>query len=353
MVEQSGVGGPDDRPLIEEHEQLGVISPILLTNELLDDIAEPLVRALSSAPADFLEKYRFENFFPKAGRRYCIETGYMSPALAEAVEDLGLGYFRSSDLVPSWWELRTSVRIGAAFESSLRERLAARNNMSVAGIQTLPIPGSGAWRRGEFENFLFNADQLRPRRPSLGDAEMVAAILAIKIVMPANLSSIPLPKLIAFKSAHRTELTNFQNYLHQFLESSLGDILTQTEDLEELRQIIDVEYKRQLLPALQDLEEAMYSQGFSAAWGALSLRSVSGPALATALGHSLNVDGMGKILITGSGFALSYVDIWRQARKNLAQLRKESPQSYLLSLKKFESNSLVSQIRHMGRQQFK
>lgn len=152
------------------------------------------------------------------------------------------------------------------------------------------------------------------------------AMLAIESVMPRNLGSIHIDRVLKIRQTLAEELTAFRSFVSE-----------QRQDLEEIAKTRDSDVRAEqfathleekIKQPVKQLRKGYRLLNIETIKGLITVESVALPAVASSALHSLPV------MAAVAGVSLVVGNAWWQRKETLRQLASNSPASYLLSLDK-------------------
>lgn len=166
-----------------------------------------------------------------------------------------------------------------------------------------------------------------------GDADGPAlefAMLALRSVIPKDISSLPVQKIIEIRRRHAEEIIAFQQAI-QTITNSVPEAISDNSEVGAI--YLHALYEKTLEPELRRLKSSLNRSGIDSVFGAMSVK-VQAPQLITS---GAAIFGIGALhlnpLMMGAGAAvMCLIPRFRRQRAEAQKLRAESPAAYLLRL---------------------
>jgi hypothetical protein len=290
-------------------------------------------------------------FAPRSGRRSTFMDEWIPWNLAKAVADAGIGYAKENS---AGWEIfRCPREVGQIYSSALAGRIANQRLLSTADSVHCPYSGASEWDAATISDFLLLPPSVTSVIPSSQLAEKLMAIVALQAVLPQDLSKLTIPQIVELRNKHRLELNAFQEFLQKIANSDtvLSAVGTPVAS-EALMELIQVEYERRIVPQLIELEKSMNKMGLTTVWNSLSIKTAAPPIVAQAAAPLLGAGPLMHTLMISSGIAVGAIGLIRDSYIARSKLRKESPLTYMLSLKRIDASMITELHRRTPRANF-
>jgi hypothetical protein len=261
--------------------------------------------------------------------------------LVEVLQQSGLGTFRSldGDMDEEW--LGVHPKIGQAYMTALASSMGRRGALSVVSDNpNFAIAGCGFPVRQLFVN-LIDADDARLASAYGERASSMLGIAAIENVLPANIASIPVEKIIEFRNESIEERARYR----EAVARATGH-LTDVSDPEALRDHLEISGPR-IRAAVQSLQGRMDSLLGDTVTGVVGV-SKDLPGLAGIVVATLGIS-MTNPFVAGAGIAFNaYRAVRDKRRENDALL--EQPYAYLVSMQEqLGMTGFLGRLRSGGR----
>jgi hypothetical protein len=170
------------------------------------------------------------------------------------------------------------------------------------------------------------------------------AMLALQSVIPKDIGSLPVQKIIEIRRRHIDELTSFQQ-ASQTVVSSIPEALASATP-EAGAMYLQSLFDKTLEPELLQLKESLRRSGVDAVLGSMSVK-VESPQLLTTGAAALGFGAahLNPLMMGVGAIILCLVPGVRRRRKEAQQLRAASPAAYLLRLEEeLQPASLASDM---------
>ena len=181
----------------------------------------------------------------------------------------------------------------------------------------------------------------RLTQAALGDVDLVSAdaseteietatvFVAFESVVPADISSLPVERILAFREKYPTERARFQKRVASFIKAR--EWLNEIQQPKVLARHIQSEFDKEMKPELQELREKHREIGIETVQGVLAMQ-ITVPLAVTQVAALLGVaaNPIGSLV---AGAALAAIPILRDRRKANREL-KTSDVSYLMRVER-------------------
>lgn len=157
-------------------------------------------------------------------------------------------------------------------------------------------------------------------------AHQMAAI-ALQSVLPKDIASVPVEKIIQVRQKHRAELTAFQEHIHEFITTL--DSIQQIDDPRALQAHLEAAYDREIKPQVDDLRKYLKSLAIDTVTGILNIKVVLPPLLASA-GAALHLAPVPPEVAGTVAIACSVFPVLQKKRSEIYGTIHKSPAAYLL-----------------------
>lgn len=267
-----------------------------------------------------------------------IHVSKVDWTVVEMLEDSGLAVIqpgRGGDWVGMHPEL------ASAYVCALTERIVTENRLHPVTNQLLPHTALSDWTLDRLVQVLVDeplteANELRPQetatrrfsiRRTEEDLSDAFVFLAFETVVPANLDTVPVEKVIEARSRFGTELDAFRSYVTDQAQqlAELQDV----RDLPVFQEHLSTEVQHAVTMQLTQLRERLRSIGLDSIRALANIKSVALPPLAAAAAETAGLPPA----VTGSAALAACVVTapvqWRRQRRDAI---RECPVGYLFQL---------------------
>jgi hypothetical protein len=250
-----------------------------------------------------------------------IHISKVNPQLIDSVIDSGLGVLAEGR--GGRW-LGIHPELASAYMCALIEQVAIRERLHPVTDQDLPHAALSGWSVERLVEVLLgeplgNGGQTQP-----GDVLDWYVHLAFETVVPANLATVPIDKIIEVRQKFDAELDEFRAHVTKHVEQ-LAD-LTTVSDLGVFLDYIRNDVERSVSRKLEELRERLRSVGLESVRALANVKSLALPPVIATAAQSAGLSP----LATGSAvLAASMMSAPAKFRKKRRQAISESPVGYL------------------------
>jgi hypothetical protein len=257
---------------------------------------------------------------------YIYASGKMTPRLESALVDEGLG-------VP----VRAHGLIGMHPQLAFVYMHALASKMATSVMYPLTDDdfdhAAAGCAAGRIAEALLGFSTGGPQRA--GDAEDPAlefAMLALQSVIPKDISSLPVQKIIEVRRRHADELAAFQQATQAIIDSLPEAVASASPDVAAL--YLQSLYEKTLEPELRRLKAGLSRSGVDSVIGSMGVKVAAPPELATSGAAILGIGALhlNPVMMGAGAVVLCLVPRIRRQRSEAKQLRASSPAAYLLRL---------------------
>ncbi|AWZ08826.1 MULTISPECIES: DUF6236 family protein [unclassified Streptomyces] len=264
-----------------------------------------------------------------------VYRGEVDPRLRAALTDSGLALpARSARFrgVADAGFLAMSPELAWVYKCALTEELARLGGYAPTTDHTASHTASQGWDAERIARALLDrgsAPGFRP--PDTVDGGLVDAVgmLAVRIVLPADLHRVDIEKIIELRTTHAAAFDRFGQAVTdtaEALKSDLADVLLP----QAARRYLEREVDRRFRIPLADLEDAVRSLNGDTVFSAANVAFTLPPLLGLAVGQFSG----NPAVATGLGAAFGITGAVRGARQRKRAALAGSPVAYLLSVKR-------------------
>lgn len=268
----------------------------------------------------------------------------MMPMLQDAFVNTGLAQpDRNRD--PRWVGMHP--KFASVYMTALAEEMGARRGLHPATDETLDhVAVSGATLERLTQALLGDVELLGPK-PTQHEVEVQMATIALESVIPRDIKSVPVEKIISVRKKYPKALAAFQEHVH----SLVADLrqLQEVKDAPALKAHLEAEYEKKVKPELDELRKQLKSLQIDAVTGAFSMQFSIPPLVATgaaAVGLAVN-----PLLAAGGGLALSLIPAIRDKQKQAREAVKSTHAAWLMRVEEdLKPATLTSWVSTSARQ---
>jgi hypothetical protein len=270
-----------------------------------------------------------------------VHASKIGPEIVDAAVDAGLavtGPGRGGTWVGMHPEL------ASVYTCALTERVALEDQLQPVTDQELPHTALSGWTLDRLVHMLVDRptahdDQPRPHPDSV-DAFV---FLAFATVVPANLDTVPVEKIIEVRSKFGAELDAFRAYVAEQVQefAALDDV----RDLAVFEEYLQIEVQRTVTAQLSELRERLRSVGLESIHALANVKSVALPPLAALAAETAGVPAAFTVPAALAACVVSAPVQWRRQRRAAIE---ESPVSYLFQLEQqVNPPTLIDRLRRV------
>lgn len=274
---------------------------------------------------------------------YIYASGKMTPQLESALIDTGLGVpVRAHGLVGM------HPQLAFVYMHALASKMATSVMCPLTDDDFDHVASGCATDRIAAALLDFPTGQVAPH----GDGEdptLEFAMLALQSVIPKDISSLPVQKIIEIRRRHLEELAAFQQATQTIIDSLPEAAASVNPEVGAM--YLQALYEKTLEPQLRRLKSSLHRSGVDSVFGAMSVK-VQAPQLVTS---GAAIFGIGALhlnpVMMGTGaVVMCFIPRIRRQRAEAQRLRAESPAAYLLRLEEeLRPASLASDIAAKAR----
>lgn len=270
---------------------------------------DPITRAAAPPGSDTRLAYVF---YEKMSSR--LQDAFLNTGLAQPE--------RAGD--PRWVGMHP--RMASVYMTALAEEIAANRGLHPTTDECLAhVAVSGATLERLAQALLGDVKLTGPASTQ-HEIEVQMATVALESVIPRNIKSVPVEKIISLRKNHPAALAAFQVYLNGLVAEMRQ--LQEVKDASALKAHLEVEYEKKLKPELDELRKQLKSLQIDAVTGAFNMQ-FSIPPLAATGAAALGLD-VNPLLAVGGGLALGLIPVIRDKQKQAREALKSSPAAWLM-----------------------
>lgn len=230
-------------------------------------------------------------------------------------------------------------QIAAVYMCALADRLSRRNSLATITDEPALHTALNGWGTGTLAHVLL--DGLPSQAPEPGSPDEVARVftlMAVTTVLPRDLSSIPMEKIVAAREKLLPSMNGYRQYL-QSLAERFAELAT-VSDPGMLREHLDILVRGEIEPQVAELESKLRASGMQPIRSVLSMKALTPPAL---LAFATSHLGLPPVVSAAGAVAACFAGAAVDARQRARDASKESPVSYLVGLKReLSARDLIS-----------
>ncbi|RKT82696.1 hypothetical protein SAMN05421805_104167 [Saccharopolyspora antimicrobica] len=228
----------------------------------------------------------------------------------------------------------------------LAEQVASQNHLHPVTDQVLPHAAVSGWTVERIAAALLGDHRISRSEREPGDPLGAFVLTAFETVVPANLASVPVGKIVEIRQKFGVELDAFREYVTGQVEQMSG--IEDVQDFTLFQEHIHNEVQRTVAKQLDDLRERLRSIGLESVRALANIKTFALPPLAATAAQFAGINPA----ITGSAaVATCLASVPVQARNERRQAMRESPVGYLFRVgQEFDPATLANRVRKLIRQ---
>lgn len=283
---------------------------------------------------------------------YVFSDAKMAHALTDGLLDAGLAVRRKVNRWHGDAQVGMHPKLAFVYMEALAEEMALRRSLRPVTDNVRDHVAMGEYTLERLAQALLETDvwqtHLVGASPTADEIERQMASIALQSVLPQNIGSVPVEKIIQLRNQHRTELTAFQTHIHEFVAGL--DFIQQIEDPRAIKAHLEAAYEREIKPQLDDLKRCMRSLEIETVFGVFNVKVVLPPLVASAQ-NSLHLFTSLPPEVAGvTAIAYSIFPVFQKKRSEIRGKVQSSPAAYLLYAQEgLTPTNVVSQVRQTTR----
>lgn len=268
-------------PLLEA----GILKLVEFTEADMIRASTPLIEALEANRREIREQYAFKGGWPEFGE---FIQDWFPEILADSIENLNIGFRHmhfGRGMAEDIYVLRVAAKIGQMYSSALTDLIARRELFDIADDERCPFAGASDWDADAIAASLLAAGSSYAMDVMPEVVVPKLALFAVETVLPEDLSSLPLEKILELRVSNRRQLTAFQDFLDSMVKSGeLATFLGRRSTLSAVQAHVEAEYERKIQPEIKELDESWRRLHLNTIWSAISFRMAVPPVIAASIG---------------------------------------------------------------------
>jgi hypothetical protein len=254
-----------------------------------------------------------------------VHAGKLRPELRDHLVAAGLAVpTRGED--ESWIGVHPTV--ARVYMTALTDEIASVQRLHPVTDDALDHVAVSGWTVERLSAALLDEPSMVESETGGPEPSVALAFVAIEAVVPKDLSSVPIERIMEVRSKYRAELAEFVTNIESVGEGveALGDV----DDPKLVRAYLQVAYEERIEPQLRSLKDDLRLFNIETVVGAANIKVTAPPAMSTLAG-GLGV-GVNPVLAVGSGIALGLASLVSGRRARGAEIMRGSPAAYLFRL---------------------
>ncbi|MGH4013481.1 MAG: DUF6236 family protein [Pseudonocardiaceae bacterium] len=266
-----------------------------------------------------------------------VHVSKMDPDVVAAAVDAGLA-ITGPGRGGTWVGMHP--KLASVYTCALTERVADEDRLHPVTDQVLPHTALSGWSLDRLvqtlvERPLVDAGE---HRPDVSDAFV---FLAFETVVPADLHTVPVDKVLDVRAKFAAELDAFRTYVAEQVHrlAELDDV----RDLTVFQEYLRTEVHQTVTARLNDLRERLRSVGLGSVRALANVKSVALPPLAAV---AADAAGLPPAITVPAAVAACVAGAPIQWRRDRRITIRESPVAYLFQLQRtLNPTSLIDRLR--------
>jgi hypothetical protein len=266
-----------------------------------------------------------------------VHVSKIAPDVVAAAVDAGLA-ITGPGRGGTWVGMHPEL--ASVYTCALTERVAAEDRLHPVTDQVLPHTALSGWTLDRLVQTLVGRLPVDAgeHRPEMSDAFV---FLAFETVVPADLHTVPVDKILDVRAKFAAELDAFRGYVADEVRrlAELDDV----RDLVVFQEYLRTEVHQAVTVRLSDLRERLRSVGLGSVRALANVKSVALPPLAAVAADAVGLPPVITVPAAVAAYVAGAPIQWRRDRR--AAIR-ESPVAYLFQLKRtLNPTTLIDRLR--------
>lgn len=295
----------------------------------------------ASPDPSFVVGFRWEEVDPDLYlvlRRHRLVADISGPFLSGPFTRHASPSHRVSPTNPAW--VYMASMLAWVYKCVMIDDLARHGGFAPTTDQTDAHLAAGAWDADRIARVLLGSPDVR--HTNTADPVSALGLLAVRIVLPADLHNVPVEKIVALRTRHRAEFEAFSREI----TDAIAELRTELTDVtlpEARERYTDLHVERRFELPLQELRRALRSARLDAGLGTVNLKFDLPVTLAALGGGALTQH---PLLGTAAGAGFALAGLTRSAAQQRRTLTGASPVAYLLSIEQeLTPHGLLDRLR--------
>ena len=253
----------------------------------------------------------------------------MSPELQSALEETSLALpDRLGDRRWVGMHPKLAFVYNAVLAKQMSETRPMLHPLTDETLDHLAIVG---WTEERLAQALLDVPMLHGPELTENEIEANLAMVSLQLLIPKGIAHVDIEKIIMLRKQYVAELGQLQEHLHKFaspLEQWKG-----IENVEDLRDYLEIEYTKKIQPELEDLKKQLKWFNIDTITGAMNMSFVTPVAIVSAA-KLIGITALNPIVAATGAFAFGFLKIVGDKHKKNVKALKASNVAYLLRLEK-------------------
>jgi hypothetical protein len=332
--------------------ELGFIEDVVPVRSDTLEVGDLFVRLLHQYGEQLLRRYRVLS--QDTDLAYVYSDAKMAYSLAKALLDAGLAVRRRGDRRGEEAQVGMHPQLAFVYMEAFAEQMALRRGLRLVTDNVRDHVAVSGYSLERLTQALLETDDPQSRFiaafPTQDEVVRQMVTIALQTVLPRDMEGVPVAKIIHLRQRHRSELTAFQTYMHEFVTKL--DTIQGIDDPTALKVHLEVAYEREIKPQLDDLTKCMRSLAIETVTGVLNVKAALPPLLAST-GAALHLPFAPPEVTVPTAVAWSTFPVFQKKRAEMREKVQTSPAAYLLYVREgLMPTNVVSQVVRVARQMF-
>ncbi len=249
--------------------------------------------------------------------------------LSGILEKRGLGTRRSNVAQDVRW-MGMHPKLANIYMSALAEKLASRTQSHPITNDAINYFAVAGFTFERLAQVMLDKTEITKKTPTEDELEARLAIIALRAVMPKNITDVSIDQILELREKYSGQFGKFQDFLHSIVEQ-LPSLKSITGE-QFINDHLDAEYKKNIKPQIDELDDAMNSIGIETIPTILNVE-VKVPALFTSGALLVGAFALNPLLGSTATVAMALAKIIGEKRKVVKGEIKKSDIAYLMNIR--------------------
>ncbi|MFJ4980318.1 DUF6236 family protein [Streptomyces coeruleorubidus] len=218
------------------------------------------------------------------------------------------------------------------YKCAFVEALAAQGRYTPTTDQPDAHLASDGWDADRIAEVLLRTPPPSTSPPPPTPSADIVGLLAIRIAVPADLTNVPVEKIVTLRKDHRDEFAAFTGAVSETVDLLQQELAGATLP-EAHERYLHMAVEQRFEAPLRALRAAMKGQGISTVYSAINVKFEI-PALAAAAGGAGALAGQQPLLGGAVGAALAFASLRHTHIQQTKALKAQNPAAYLLAIQR-------------------
>jgi hypothetical protein len=228
------------------------------------------------------------------------------------------------------------------YMTALAEEMAYRRMLHPLTDETLDHLTIVGWTVERLAQALLDVPMLHGPALTENEIEAHLAMVSLQLVIPKGIANVPIKKIITLRQQYGDELVRLQDSLHTF--ASTQEQLKGIENLQALRDHLEIEYTKKLRRELEDLKKQLRWLKIETITGAMNT-SFEIPKVVVSAAALVGITALNPLVAASGAVAFAVLKFVGDKYKQNEKARQASPAAYLLRLERgLKPKELLSRV---------